>query len=295
MDLLQLHYFLQLANRQHVTQTAQSLNISQPSLSATIRKLEAELGAPLFIRKGRNIELSPYGQAYKPYVEEAFLALDNGKRVVADLRAQEESTLSLGILSPYVWEEVFQQFHARYPHIKINRYSIEGCHYSGDLMSGKIDFYLGALNRLDDSAPARLQYTTLYEDQMVLLMPEGHPLAKEPGIDLRRCRDLRFINQESGTNLQQFANDLYARAGFNPNVIMICDYTLRDRMVAEGHGVSITTNLAARKSEVRGLVSVPITFPTEKRRLGLVWRKGKVFSASMQKFYDEACAFYKDY
>ena len=57
MDLLQLRYFLKLANIQHVSKTAELLRISQPSLSATIRKLESELGVPLFIRQGRRITL----------------------------------------------------------------------------------------------------------------------------------------------------------------------------------------------------------------------------------------------
>ena len=80
MELLQLQYFLLLAKEQHVTRTAELLHISQPSLSATIKKLEAELGAPLFIRKGRNIVLSPYGEAFKQYAEEAFLLLEKCKR-----------------------------------------------------------------------------------------------------------------------------------------------------------------------------------------------------------------------
>ena len=89
MELLQLQYFLQLANLQHVTKTARQLHVSQPSLSATIKKLEAELGAPLFIRKGRNIVLSPYGEAFKQYAEEAFLSLENGRQAVARLRREE--------------------------------------------------------------------------------------------------------------------------------------------------------------------------------------------------------------
>ncbi len=294
MDLLQLQYFLLLANQQHVTKTADLLHISQPSLSATIKKLENELGAPLFTRKGRNIELSPYGRAYKQYVEEAFLALDNGKRVIDELRGKEERKLSLGILSPYVWEDLFRVFRSEHPEVKLNRYSVEGIHFSDDLMDGKFDFYLGGLNHLEDLDLNKFQYTILYEDQMVLLVRNDHPLASESEIDLRRCKNERFINQETGSNLQHFISSLYKMAGFTPNVIMSCDYTLRDRMVAEGHGISITTKLAAQMSDVQGVTYIPIAIPAETRKLGLVWRKGKVFSGSMQRFYDVACRFYKD-
>ena len=56
MELLQLKYFLMLARTEHVSKTAAALHISQPSLSSTIKKLENELGVPLFIRQGRNIK-----------------------------------------------------------------------------------------------------------------------------------------------------------------------------------------------------------------------------------------------
>ncbi|MBO5727000.1 MAG: LysR family transcriptional regulator, partial [Oscillospiraceae bacterium] len=106
MELLQLHYFLQLAQLQHVSRTAERLHISQPSLSATIKKLEAELGAPLFVRKGRNIALSPYGEVFKQHVEESFLSLENGKQAVARLKQEDDCTLNLGLLSPYVWNKL---------------------------------------------------------------------------------------------------------------------------------------------------------------------------------------------
>ena len=77
MDLLQLRYFLKLAEHQHVTKTANILHISQPALSSTIKKLENELGAPLFERNGRNIVLSAYGEIFRTYVEEVFLSLEN--------------------------------------------------------------------------------------------------------------------------------------------------------------------------------------------------------------------------
>lgn len=294
MDLLQLEYFLRLAANEHVSKTAEQLHISQPSLSATIKKLESELGVPLFSRKGRNITLSPYGRAYKAYVEEAFLALENGRRAIDRLRNDDDRRLNLGLLSPYVWTEVFRDFANLYPDVRINRYSVEGYRYVDQLLTGKIDLYLGGINRVDALDNAKVQYTTLYEDDMVLLVHNTHPLAGRTGIDLRECKGEHYINLDASTNLQQFINHLFSLSGFDPTVIMVCDYTLRDQMVSENHGVSITTKLAAQKTESRNVTYVPITWPAEKRKLGLVWRRGKVFSPSMQKFHDVACEFYRN-
>ena len=294
MELLQLQYFLLLANQQHVTRTADILHISQPSLSLTIKKLETELGVPLFTRKGRNIALSPYGEAFKQYVEDAFFSLENGKRVLSRMQNTDSSTLNLGLLSPYVWNELLMLFNDLHPDLNINRRSIEDHRFWDSILSGDIDFYLGGLNQLEEMDTSRLDYATLYEDNMVLLVHKDHPFASRESIDLRECRDESFINLAAETNLQQFINRMFHRAGFVPKVVMTCDYTLRDQMAADGHGVSITTELAALKSDVKGVVHIPISFPGEKRKLGLVWRKNKVFSDPMEKFYDVSLRFYSD-
>lgn len=292
MDLLQLQYFLKLASIQHVSKTAELLHISQPSLSATIRKLEGELGVPLFTRKGRSITLSPYGEAYRAFVEEAFLALENGKRTIDAMQQTDAGTLNLGMLSPYVWTEVFQEFAQQYPDVQVNRFSAEGFQFIDRLLEGKIDLYLGGLNGIDELSTAKIQYHTLYEDDMVVLVPDSHPLSKEESIDLRQCREEGFINLEAGTNLQQFVDSLFAQAGVTPRVIMVCDYTLRDHMVADGHGISVTTRLSARKTDAKNVTHIPITYPAEKRKLGLVWRKNQVFSPAMRQFFDAAQEFY---
>ena len=292
MELLQLKYFLQLAKTQHVSKTADMLNISQPSLSSTLKKLEAELGVPLFVRQGRNIELSEYGKVYRDYIEEAFWAMENGKRAIDTMREHSEGSINLGVLSPYVWTEIFNAFDAKYPDISLNRYSVEGYRYISDILDGKIDLYLGALNEIENQENRKIQYQTLYEDDMVLLVNDAHPLAKYDEIDLSSCRDENFINLDDETSLQQFVSVLYQKAGFKPKVKMVCDYTLRDRMVSENHGIMVTTRLSALKCDYSNVKFLTITNPSEKRKLGIVWRKNMVFSSAMKKFIDFAGEFY---
>ena len=292
MELLQLQYFLQLANLQHVSRAAEKLHISQPSLSATVKKLESELGAPLFVRKGRNIVLSSYGEVFKTYAEQALLSLENGRQAVSNMKSADDSSLNLGILSPYIWNELFSRFSDNNPHIKINRYSIEDYQFYDSLIEGKIDMYLGGINFQRNVNTDEIEFLPLYEDDMVLLVHEDHPLAKHDGVDLRECRGERFISLDDSTSLQQFINNMFDQVRVKPDVVMVCDYTLRDRMVSEKHGVSLTTKLAAKKTEVKNVKYITVINPTEKRRLGLVWRRGKLLSDSMQKFCNTAKEFY---
>ena len=68
--------------------------------------------------------------------------------------------------------------------------------------------------------------------------------------------------------------------------------TCLKKLIADGHGISITTRLAAQKAEVKNVTYIPISYPAEKRLLGLVWRKNQVFSPAMQHFFNAAKEFY---
>ena len=69
MDFMQIKYFLEVAESQHVTNSAKKLHIAQPALTKSIHKFESELGVPLFTSKGRNIILTEYGKFMKQKLE----------------------------------------------------------------------------------------------------------------------------------------------------------------------------------------------------------------------------------
>ncbi|MDR1702829.1 MAG: LysR family transcriptional regulator, partial [Sporomusaceae bacterium] len=95
MGLLQLEYFKALAEREHLTQTAKELMVSAPSLSATIARLEEDLGCKLFDRDGRNIKLNECGKIYLRYASEVLSLLENAKKEVLDFTQQKNSYISL--------------------------------------------------------------------------------------------------------------------------------------------------------------------------------------------------------
>ena len=272
MELLQLEYFLKLAEREHVTATAEDLNISQPALSSTIRKLERELGVPLFERQ-------------------ALIALENGRTMVNEVHGEYSNHINLGVLSPYVWADLFSAFSKKYPEIRLNRYSMEGNQYVEALLTKKIDMYIGGLNNLNNM---KLAFQTLYMDTMSLMVNKKHPLANQDTVDLRNCENELFINLEHSTNLQQFIDKLFYMSNFTPKTVMECDYTLRDEMVALNYGISVTTTLSARNCALEDVSSVEITYPPMKRHLGLAWNKLVEFNRAMKCFYDFALDFYAD-
>lgn len=85
MDLLQPKCFRVVAHLEHITRAATELAISQPSLSTTIRRLEDELGVPLFERQGRTIRLNQFGHVWLEHVERLLSELDEGARTLRDM------------------------------------------------------------------------------------------------------------------------------------------------------------------------------------------------------------------
>lgn len=115
MELLQLRYFIKLAQRQHLTQTAEELMISASSLSATIRKLEKELNVELFERKGRNIRLSTSGKIFYKYISQAQTLFDTA--VTEAQRSRQSQTLLIFVENTHIWAGAFLDFKNKFTNI----------------------------------------------------------------------------------------------------------------------------------------------------------------------------------
>ena len=85
MNLKQLYYFKMLAKTEHMTQAAEQLSITQPSLSHSMTELEKELGTFLFEKNGRNIRLTKYGHFFLSYVERSLNELEHGEKALIEI------------------------------------------------------------------------------------------------------------------------------------------------------------------------------------------------------------------
>lgn len=98
MNLKQFHYFKRLAEKQHYTEAASSLFITQPSFSHAIAELEKELGAMLFEKSGRNVRITHAGKLFLPYVDNALLELENGRLALRQMCGQQDDVISLAFI-----------------------------------------------------------------------------------------------------------------------------------------------------------------------------------------------------
>ena len=138
MELLQLQYFLLLANQQHVTRTAELLHISQPALSKQILALENELGLKLFDRSCTPLTVTPAGQHFLREAKELLYKEDQLLRSMEQFRSGEAGQLTIGVTpfrSSYMMPQIVKAFRDVYPNIQVTlqEYGTDAPRYVDDL------------------------------------------------------------------------------------------------------------------------------------------------------------------
>lgn len=187
MDMNYLNYFRQLAETESYTRAAQLLNITQPSLSYVIRKLENELGFPLFVHQGRNIRLSEAGKIYYPYVCSALSQLAAGKVAVQSVASQKQSFL--GITKTMAYERLhytlIEKFNQEWP-MEAGRVEAKSYNSSSEIHKAILEESLMAGICLSSDDPGLLQFP-IWPRSMDAICAISHPLASR---DRVTCQEL---------------------------------------------------------------------------------------------------------
>ncbi|MFD0004439.1 LysR family transcriptional regulator [Streptomyces sp. NPDC127178] len=179
MQLRQLEYLVALARERHFVRAAAACYVSQPSLSAAIRRLEHELNVPI-VRRGRRYEgLTPEGEVVLAWAHRMLAERDALRQELAALRAGITGTLRLGVVPTALPAATLltTPFCDRHPHARVSIESLS----SADITHGLTEFELdAAMTYLDDDTLGGLRTLPLYEERDMLLTPVDGPLGGAP-------------------------------------------------------------------------------------------------------------------
>ncbi|VVE19983.1 LysR family transcriptional regulator [Pandoraea cepalis] len=184
MDLRQLRYFVAVAEERHFGRAAQRLSMTQPPLSQQIRALEASLGAPLFVRTNRSVELTAVGRQLLPEVRRILADADALPAFAQGLAHGEVGTLSLGFVSTAdygILPPLLREFGERYPRVRLQLLEATSDVQVEALMDGRIDAGL-----FIPPVPARyvneLSYLPIVREPLMLALPAGRGMAGDDDI-----------------------------------------------------------------------------------------------------------------
>ena len=275
MNLRDLRYLVALADERHFGRAADRCYVSQPTLSAQIRKLEEYLGVTLVERQPKRVTLTETGEKVVERARRLLLEADAIVEVAKTDRDPLAGPLRLALIptvGPYLLPHVARPLKRALPRLKLMLYEYQTGPLLEKLRDGELDLGILALPvSLDGLATAEL-----YEEPFTLAVPANHPLAARERVRVADLEGEALLLLEDGHCLRDQALEVCSRI----NVGEEGDYratsleTLR-QMVAAGHGVTLLPELAAAApvGTARGLKVKPFSKPAPSRTIGAVWRK----------------------
>jgi DNA-binding transcriptional LysR family regulator len=285
MQVQQLKSFVAVASLRHFTQAAESLGVTQPSLSKQIRALEADLGATLFSRTRGGITLTAAGEALLPLAQRIVADLDTARREVADVVGLQHGRVRLGAtpsLCTSLVAEVLRRYRTRHPKIEL-RITEGGSQDLVDAMGrGVLDLAVVILPEegdLDES----LSVTPILRESLVVASTKL--LNRRSGDGRFRVADLErydLVMFAEGYALRESTLTACARAGFVPTFAVEggeMDAVLG--FVEAGLGVALVPRLVLTTRP--NLVATPLAPPGVHRTIALAYRREPELSHAAQE------------
>lgn len=263
MTIQQLQYFQKLAQNLHLKRTAEEFLVSPPAITAAINRLEDELGVSLFTIKGRKLALTDEGKIFQKHVDSILLTLDKAKDQIRNYTKSSIQPLSIGVVSPILWNRPIEKFILEYPHTKVITTLLTLSMLKKMDILGKFDFIFCDSNLF--SNPSFTSYMLSIDNSPCLAVYRSHPLAKRKSISLIEAKDERFIALNSDYCYRAQFDKLCELAGFTPNVILECDFSMRKQLLASKFGVLVTTKSVQRLGDLGDVKYINIIDPTYSR------------------------------
>ncbi|MBB3108218.1 LysR family transcriptional activator of glutamate synthase operon [Paenibacillus phyllosphaerae] len=276
MELRQLYYFVKVARKEHVTQAAEELHVAQSAVSRQIHQLEEELGAKLFLQKGRNLQLTPVGQLFLKRAEVILADLERAVMDVHEFLNPEKGEIRLGFphsLGISLIPEVVAAFRKKHPNVKF-RFK-QGMYPSliRDVVKGEVDLaFVSPFPEEHDHVSGQMVLT----EELYAILPQNHRLAGEESIDLQELKDETFVLFSPGYSLRPIVWDACKEAGFTPNIGFEGEETDTIRgLVAAGMGVSLLPEMALYAVGPLQPAKVRVRSPRVTRTIGLIYRSNE--------------------
>lgn len=284
MELQQLRLFLAAAESESFTRGAERAFVSQPALSASVSKLEAEMGVKLFTRNKRNVVLTPAGRKLmrraRLIVGECAKAKDELKRheIQRQLRVGVINTLSISSIA-----RLIEQYRRENPDIKLDVIDASAVEMERLEAENRIDLSLTVLSDRGRSIRKFSKFKTLFEEPYVVALPTGHPLSRSKTLSVVDLVDEPFIAR-SHCEHRQLVQGILKEHKITLNLAYITNQDDRAiTLVASGVGVSIVP----RHYDAAGVVKRPLVEDKMLRSVGFEWGDGEN-QAEIERFVEFA-------
>lgn len=277
MDLLQIQYFLEAADCEHISKAADRLHIAQSALTKSIHRLEVELGVPLFLRKGRGVVLSEYGRFLRDRLLPLYQSLERIPEEVERMAKTENQTVHLNVLaaSTMVTEAIIN-------YLKEHELSFE---LTQNSEAGNCDIQVST--RLLYQIPEHyIGEQHVVTEKICLAVPSGHRLCETTNIRLQDASEEKFISLMGVRQFRWICDQFCRRAGFSPNIIFESDNpaTVKN-MIGAKMGVGFWPEFSWGRLEREDITLLELTDPVCQRDIVLSYHPRKADNRAVYDFF----------
>ncbi len=283
IKLKDLRYLVAVADTRHFGHAAERCFVSQPTLSAQLKKLEQSLGVQLIERRPSNVALTEAGEqivARSRRILEACEDLTAVARTHRDPLAGRLRVALLPTIAPYLLPLVAQPLRRALPRLELHLHEYQTGPMLAKLRGGELDLGILALPVDLDGLEAR----RLYGEPFTVALPAGHRLAKRERVHVSDLEGERLLLLEEGHCLREQALAVCSRVGLGESQDFRATglETLR-QMVATGAGITLLPQLATEGAyaNARGVAVLPFAKPVPTRQIGAIWRKSTALRAAI--------------
>lgn len=294
MDLSQLEVFLTVARERRFSRAAQRLYRTQSAISQAIRKLEEEVGEPLFDRSSRDGLLTDAGRVLQEYAERLLNLRADAQQALTELKELHQGKLviaaneftALYLLAPLA------EFRRLYPMVKITVNRALGSQIPGEVLRHGSE--LGVLTY--DPQDSQLRSIVVYLDELIFVVPPNHPLAKQQQVSIRQLGAESFVAHNVSSPYREKVLQAFKRHK-TPLRMGVELPTLQaiKLFVAMGNGVALVPEMSVEEELQRGeLVRIPVRELRLQRKLRLIHRKAASLSHAGRAFLAVAETFARE-
>ncbi|MGW0796268.1 LysR family transcriptional regulator [Streptomyces sp. NPDC002692] len=259
MELRHLQHFVAVAEDQHFTRAAERLMVSQSGLSSSIRALERELQAPLFVRTTRRVTLTEAGRALLGEAERVLAQVRAAHDAVAAVQGLLRGTLSLGteqcIAGVHV-AKLLTAFRRRHPDVEIRLRQAGSGALAEEVAAGRLDLAFGVKTQPDGD---QLRSVPLTSEPMTVLCHPTHHLAASAVVTPEELGGEAFVDFHPDWGPRRITDAAFAAAGVRRTVTLeVSDVHSLLELVDEGLGIAVVPRHFGLKREAGGLTSLPL-------------------------------------
>lgn len=301
-----MDYIYEVYRERSFTKAAKKLFVTQPALSASVRREETELGTEIFDRRTSPVGLTEAGEAYIQAAEQIYAVRRGLKERIDDLNGLKTGKVAAGgtnFVSSCVLPEILKTFTARYPGIRIDLTESSSEELKQLALSDGLDVVIDY-----DFDPALFEVTPIREERIFLSAAKGSPQARKfsayaltdgdirrgregsvPAIDVALLGDERFILLKKGNDMYDRAADIFREGGVRPNAVLCMDQLMTSYALAsKGLGMAFVPDTLICAVPLEGAVYFRLQSPHARRTLAVARKKNRYASKALACFLQTA-------